>query len=111
MNSAKEKDAHRQCLRAAPSATGPLIPTTIQRRDLGPHDLLIGIVYVGICHSDIHTVRGHWGPIAYSQVVGHEIEVTPASAINEAYECAHASDVRYRFVIDNSTLSRDQTGA
>jgi len=58
---------------AAPSATEPLIPTTIERRDVGPHDVLIDIAYAGICHSDIHTVRGHWGPITYPQVVGHEI--------------------------------------
>jgi uncharacterized zinc-type alcohol dehydrogenase-like protein len=58
---------------AAPSATEPLIPTTIQRRDLRPHDVLIDIAYAGICHSDIHTVRGDWGPIKYPQVVGHEI--------------------------------------
>ena len=63
---------------AAPSATEPLIPTTIERRDLGPKDVLIAIRYAGICHSDIHTVRGEWGDIAYPQVVGHEIvgEVT-----------------------------------
>jgi uncharacterized zinc-type alcohol dehydrogenase-like protein len=58
---------------AAPSATEPLVPTTIERRDLGPHDVLIDIAYAGICHSDIHTVRGEWGPISYPQVVGHEI--------------------------------------
>lgn len=58
---------------AAPSATEPLAPTTIERRDLGPKDVLIDIAYAGICHSDIHTVRGEWGPIAYPQVVGHEI--------------------------------------
>ncbi|WP_433187573.1 NAD(P)-dependent alcohol dehydrogenase [Actinoallomurus sp. CA-150999] len=58
---------------AAPSATEPLIPTTIERRDVGPKDVLIAIRYAGICHSDIHTVRGDWGPIAYPQVVGHEI--------------------------------------
>ncbi len=58
---------------AAPSATEPLVPTTIERRDLGPRDVLIEIRYAGICHSDIHTVRGDWGPIAYPQVVGHEI--------------------------------------
>jgi len=58
---------------AAPSATEPLIKTTIQRRDLGPKDVLIEIAYAGICHSDIHTVRGDWGPITYPQVVGHEI--------------------------------------
>lgn len=58
---------------AAPSATEPLIPTTIERRDVGTHDVLIDITYAGICHSDIHTVRGEWGEIAYPQVVGHEI--------------------------------------
>jgi uncharacterized zinc-type alcohol dehydrogenase-like protein len=58
---------------AAPSATEPLIPTTIQRRDVGPKDMLIEIAYAGICHSDIHTVRGDWGPQQYPQTVGHEI--------------------------------------
>ncbi|MBO0984954.1 NAD(P)-dependent alcohol dehydrogenase [Rathayibacter sp. SD072] len=58
---------------AAPSATEPLIPTTVERRDVGPHDVLIEIAYSGICHSDIHTVRGEWGPVAYPLTVGHEI--------------------------------------
>ena len=63
---------------AAPSATEPLVPVTIERRDVGPKDVLIAIRYAGICHSDIHTVRGEWGDITYPQVVGHEIvgEVT-----------------------------------
>ena len=58
---------------AATSATEPLVPTTIERRDVGPKDVLIEIRYAGICHSDIHTVRGEWGTIGYPQVVGHEI--------------------------------------
>ncbi|MCO1339922.1 alcohol dehydrogenase [Kocuria polaris] len=58
---------------AAPSATGPLVPHTIERRDVGPKDVLIAIRYAGICHSDIHTVREEWGPITFPQVVGHEI--------------------------------------
>ncbi|MFG2077068.1 NAD(P)-dependent alcohol dehydrogenase [Nonomuraea maritima] len=58
---------------AATSATEPLVPATIERRDVGPKDVLIAIRYAGICHSDIHTVRGEWGPITYPQVVGHEI--------------------------------------
>lgn len=57
----------------AVSATAPLEPMTIERRDVGPHDVLIDIDYAGICHSDIHTIRGDWGPIHYPQVVGHEI--------------------------------------
>jgi len=58
---------------AAPSATEPLVPITIERREVGEKDVLIAIRYAGICHSDIHTVRGDWGPVTYPQVVGHEI--------------------------------------
>jgi alcohol dehydrogenase (NADP+) len=58
---------------AATSPTAPLTPTTIERRDLGPHDVLIEIKYAGICHSDIHTARGDWGPVTYPLVTGHEI--------------------------------------
>ncbi|MFS0735019.1 NAD(P)-dependent alcohol dehydrogenase [Microbacterium sp. 1P10UB] len=68
---------------AAPSATEPLEPTTIERRDLGPKDVLIDIAYAGICHSDIHTVRGEWGEIVYPQVVGHEIVGTVAEVGSE----------------------------
>jgi alcohol dehydrogenase (NADP+) len=58
---------------AATSAKGPLGPTAIERRDLGSHDVLIEIKYCGICHSDIHTVRGEWGEVEYPLVPGHEI--------------------------------------
>jgi alcohol dehydrogenase (NADP+) len=68
---------------AAPSATAPLVPTTIERRALGANDVLIEIAYAGICHSDIHTVRGDWGPITYPQVVGHEIVGTVAAIGSE----------------------------
>ncbi|GAA4642043.1 NAD(P)-dependent alcohol dehydrogenase [Gordonia humi] len=57
----------------ATSATDPLAPATIERRDVGAHDVLIAIRYAGICHSDIHTVREEWGEITFPQVVGHEI--------------------------------------
>jgi uncharacterized zinc-type alcohol dehydrogenase-like protein len=52
------------------------VPTTITRRDVGPNDVLIEIAYAGVCHSDIHTVRGDWGPITYPQVVGHGVAGT-----------------------------------
>ena len=58
---------------AAPAAGQPLEPTTIERRDVGPNDVLIEIEYAGICHSDIHTVRGDWGPQPFPVVPGHEI--------------------------------------
>ena len=46
---------------------------TIERRDLGPTDVLIKIAYAGICHSDIHTARAEWGEAHYPLVPGHEI--------------------------------------
>ena len=57
----------------ATSATEPLVPMKIDRRDLGPRDVLIEIKYAGICHSDIHTVRSEWGECPYPLVPGHEI--------------------------------------
>jgi uncharacterized zinc-type alcohol dehydrogenase-like protein len=58
---------------AAASPTADILPTTIERRDVGPADVLIEIAYAGICHSDIHTVRGDWGTQVYPLTVGHEI--------------------------------------
>ena len=58
---------------AAPAAGEPLAPTTIERREVGPNDVLIKIEYAGICHSDIHTVNGDWGPQPFPVVPGHEI--------------------------------------
>ena len=58
---------------AATSATDPLTRTTITRRDVGSHDVAFDIHFAGICHSDIHTVRGEWGDVAYPLVPGHEI--------------------------------------
>jgi uncharacterized zinc-type alcohol dehydrogenase-like protein len=58
---------------AAPSAGKPLEPTTIERREVGARDVLIAIEWAGICHSDIHTVNGDWGPQPFPVVPGHEI--------------------------------------
>ncbi|GAA3638746.1 NAD(P)-dependent alcohol dehydrogenase [Kineosporia mesophila] len=58
---------------AATSATAPLTPFTVERRDVGPKDVRIDIKFAGICHSDIHTARSEWGPSNYPVVVGHEI--------------------------------------
>jgi uncharacterized zinc-type alcohol dehydrogenase-like protein len=58
---------------AAPAASEQLAPTVIERREVGPTDVLIEVTHAGICHSDIHTVRGDWGPQPYPLVPGHEI--------------------------------------
>lgn len=56
---------------AAPKA--PLKPTTVPRRAVGEHDVLIEIKYTGICHSDIHQVDDDWGGSVFPMVPGHEI--------------------------------------
>lgn len=58
---------------AAQSSTSPLAPTTIERRDPRPGDVAIDILYCGICHSDIHTVRNEWPGTHYPCTPGHEI--------------------------------------
>jgi uncharacterized zinc-type alcohol dehydrogenase-like protein len=58
---------------AANDQSGKLAPWSFERRALGDNDILINIKFSGICHSDIHTMRGHWGPQKYPQVPGHEI--------------------------------------
>src|SRR5438067_6930327 len=58
---------------AARSATAPLAPFDLRRRDTGPKDVLIDILYCGICHSDLHLVRNDWGRSIYPMVPGHEI--------------------------------------
>jgi uncharacterized zinc-type alcohol dehydrogenase-like protein len=58
---------------AAPAAGAPLERTTVPRRAVGEHDVLIEIKYAGICHSDIHQARDGWGQGIYPMVPGHEI--------------------------------------
>jgi alcohol dehydrogenase (NADP+) len=58
---------------AAQTATTSLAPFNFQRRDVGKHDVQIEILYCGVCHSDLHTVRGEWEGTTYPCVPGHEI--------------------------------------
>ena len=47
--------------------------TTVRLREPGPGEIYFEVKYAGICHSDIHTARGEWGPAKYPLVPGHEI--------------------------------------
>jgi alcohol dehydrogenase (NADP+) len=61
---------------SAASETSPLAPTAIARRDPTEHDVQIEILFCGICHSDLHTVRNEWSEFmstVYPIVPGHEI--------------------------------------
>ncbi|WP_104116208.1 NAD(P)-dependent alcohol dehydrogenase [Arthrobacter sp. B1805] len=106
---------------AATSPTDPLIPTTIERRDVGAKDVLIKIAFAGICHSDIHTVRGEWGPQHYPLTVGHEIvgvveetgeEVTRHKVgdrvgvgcmVNSCRECANCKQGEEQYCLNGNT--------
>jgi alcohol dehydrogenase (NADP+) len=58
---------------AAQSAKSPLAPYTIERREPGVRDVVIEVLYCGVCHSDLHAARGEWAGINYPCVPGHEI--------------------------------------
>ena len=70
---------------AAASATTPLGPFSIERREAGPRDVRIDILYCGVCHSDIHQVRDEWGGSIFPMVPGHEIVGTVVK-VGEAVE-------------------------
>ena len=58
---------------AAQSPESALAPWGISRRDTGPDDVRIDILYCGVCHSDLHTARNEWKNTIYPSVPGHEI--------------------------------------
>lgn len=58
---------------AAQNAKTPLAPFSFERRTPGANDVLIDILYCGVCHSDIHQARDEWGGSIFPMVPGHEI--------------------------------------
>ncbi|HMJ36349.1 MAG TPA: NAD(P)-dependent alcohol dehydrogenase [Baekduia sp.] len=112
----------------ATSPTEPLAPLTVERRDVGPHDVLIDIKYCGICHSDIHTVRGEWGEIQYPLVPGHEIAGVVAAVglavtshavgdrvgvgcmVDSCRECASCRDGEEQYCLPGNTLTYGSIG-
>ncbi|HEU4697679.1 MAG TPA: NAD(P)-dependent alcohol dehydrogenase [Gemmatimonadales bacterium] len=57
----------------ATAADAPLGPLDFERREPGPRDVQIEILYCGVCHSDLHTARNEWGGTIYPVVPGHEV--------------------------------------
>ncbi|MEA2371714.1 MAG: alcohol dehydrogenase [Solirubrobacteraceae bacterium] len=115
----------------APSPTEPLIPLEIERRPVGPRDVLIEIRFCGICHSDIHHCRGEWGEVPYPAVPGHEIagvvaevgaEVTRHAAgdrvgvgcmVNSCRDCENCQKGEEQYCLPGNTQtygSRDRDG-
>lgn len=58
---------------AAPAAGKPLVPHAIERREPGPRDVEIDVLFCGVCHSDIHQARDEWTGAIFPMVPGHEI--------------------------------------
>src|SRR5687767_6347556 len=58
---------------SAPEAKKPLGPTAIERRDPRPRDVVIDVLFCGVCHSDIHQARDEWSGATFPMVPGHEI--------------------------------------
>ncbi len=76
----------------AQSAAEPIAPLTIERRELRPKDILIDIMYCGVCHSDVHNARNEWGRTVYPVVPGHEI-VGKVSAVGPEVTRFKAGDM------------------
>ena len=58
---------------AAQTAKTPLAPFDFERREPTAHDVVIDILFCGVCHSDLHTARGEWAGVNFPSVPGHEI--------------------------------------
>ncbi len=68
--------------RSTAGAGEPFKATTIDRRDVGPADVLIDIAYCGVCHTDVSRSRSEFGTTMYPLVPGHEIAGT-VSAVGD----------------------------
>ncbi|MCX4409678.1 MULTISPECIES: NAD(P)-dependent alcohol dehydrogenase [unclassified Streptomyces] len=107
----------------AHEAGEPLAPVTIERRDVGPHDVKLDILFCGICHSDINFVGGAFGPLPISPLVpGHEIvgrvtEIGPevtrhqvgdlvgiGCMVNSCRECENCQAGQEQYCLNGHTL-------
>ncbi len=86
---------------ATPGPKEPFEKTTIERRDLGPKDVMIKIAFAGICHSDIHTAHNDWGEAIFPLVPGHEIAGTVEAVGSEATKYSEGDRVGVGCMVDS----------
>ena len=86
---------------AAHAADQPLGPFSIERREPGPRDVVIDIAFCGVCHSDLHTVRGEWGGTLFPCVPGHEIVGTVSKVGNAVTRFAAGDSVGVGCIVDS----------
>ncbi len=82
-------------------AKAPFEKTTIERRELRPHDILIDIKFSGICHSDIHSAYDEWGGGIFPMVPGHEIAGIVEAVGNEVTKFAVGDRVGVGCFVDS----------
>ena len=95
---------------AAAAAKAALAPFSIDRREPGPHEVLIDIAYCGVCHSDIHQARYEWGDAVgaiFPMVPGHEI-VGTVTRVGGSVTKWKVGDVRRRRLL-RGLVSRVRT--
>ncbi|HEX9448660.1 MAG TPA: NAD(P)-dependent alcohol dehydrogenase [Dongiaceae bacterium] len=108
---------------ATHSATDKLVPFTFERREPGPHDIRIEILYCGVCHSDLHQAHNDWRNSLYPMVPGHEIvgRVTEVGAavkklkvgdlagvgcmVDSCRHCANCEDDLEQYCLEGPTLT------
>jgi alcohol dehydrogenase (NADP+) len=87
--------------RAMAGPTDRFEAVTIERRDLGPHDVLIDISYAGICHTDVHHARAEFGTTHYPVVPGHEIAGTVSAVGSEVTKFAVGDQAGVGCLVDS----------
>ncbi len=85
----------------APTAGAALGPVKIERRPVGPRDVLIEIDYCGVCHSDLHMARNDWGMSLFPMVPGHEIIGRVVSTGAEVTDLAAGKRVGVGCLVDS----------
>ena len=92
-----------------------MAPATILRRGTTARDVRIEILFCGVCHSDLHTVRDEWSGFMPTTSPAKKAdalrlgahEVIPIRKVNEAYERMLIADVKYRFSIDMTSVKAE----
>lgn len=74
------------------AADQPLAAFAFQRREPGPHDVRVEVMYCGVCHSDLHTARNDWQNTRYPSMPGHEI-VGKVTAVGSEVKGFKAGDI------------------
>lgn len=108
---------------AAFSSTEPLRQHNFERREPDANDVHIEILFCGVCHSDLHTVNGDWGPQKYPLAPGHEIigkvvkvgkkvkrfkageTVGVGCMVNSCQKCAPCKEHEEQFCVKGATFT------